>query len=168
MPQRSSLPSRSVARSPKKEGDPGRLRPSKARIVRIGALLLAGVLLAALAAVARLDRPDGAPGASLSEMSLVEVSLAEVPRQARETLALIKQGGPFPYRQDGAAFGNREQRLPRQPRGYYTEYTVRTPSERDRGPRRIVAGKGITGNPATSGEYYYTEDHYNTFRRIRE
>lgn len=163
MPRRSSLPSRPVARSPSKEGDPGRFLPSKARIVRIGALLFAGVLLAALAAVARLDRPDGEPGAALAE-----VSLAELPRQARDTVVLIKQGGPFPYRQDGSAFGNREQRLPRQPRGYYTEYTVRTPSERDRGPRRIVAGKGTTGNPATSGEYYYTEDHYNTFRRIRE
>jgi len=162
------LPSRSVASSPKKEGDPGRRRPSTARIVRIGALLLAAVLLAALAAVARLDRPDGEPGAVVAEMSVAEVSFAELPRQARDTVVLIKQGGPFPYRQDGSAFGNREQRLPRQPRGYYTEYTVRTPSERDRGPRRIVAGKGTSGNPATSGEYYYTEDHYNTFRRIRE
>jgi ribonuclease T1 len=168
MPRKSSLPSRSVARSPTKERDPGRLRPSRARIVRIGAVLLAGVLLAALAAVARLDRSDGEPGAVVAEMSLAEVSLGELPRQARDTVVLIKQGGPFPYRQDGSVFGNREQRLPRQPRGYYTEYTVRTASERDRGPRRIVAGRGTTGNPATSGEYYYTADHYNTFRRIRE
>jgi ribonuclease T1 len=131
--------------------------------VRIGALVLAGVLLAGIAAVARQDAPDAE-----TRNAIAEVSLAELPRQARDTVALIKQGGPFPYRQDGSAFGNREQRLPRQPGGYYTEYTVRTPSERDRGPRRIVAGKGTTGNPATSGEYYYTADHYNTFRRIRE
>jgi ribonuclease T1 len=146
-------------RSPHKQDGPAR----QARIVRIGALVLAGVMLAAIAAVARQDRSD-----IEQSLSIAEVSLAELPKQARDTIALIKQGGPFPYRKDGSSFGNREQRLPRQPRGYYTEYTVMTPSERDRGPRRIVAGKGVTGNPATSGEYYYTEDHYNTFRRIRE
>jgi ribonuclease T1 len=96
------------------------------------------------------------------------VSLAELPPEARDTLKLIKQGGPFPYRRDGTTFGNREQLLPSRPRGHYTEYTVRSPSERDRGPRRIVAGKGATGSPATGGEYYYTEDHYNSFRRILE
>jgi ribonuclease T1 len=37
---------------------------------------------------------------------------------------------------------------------------VKTPGERTRGARRIVAGKG--------GEMFYTDDHYNTFRRIRE
>jgi ribonuclease T1 len=58
--------------------------------------------------------------------------------------------------------------LPKRPRGYYVEYTVRTPTERDRGPRRIVAGRGTSGDPASSGEYYYTGDHYATFRRIRE
>jgi ribonuclease T1 len=145
--------------NPKSQRDPVR----QARLVRIGALVLAGILLAGIAAVARQDRPDAERSSSIAE-----VSLAELPRQARDTVVLIRQGGPFPYRKDGSSFGNREQRLPRQPRGYYTEYTVRTPSEPDRGPRRIVAGKGVTGNPATSGEYYYTEDHYNTFRRIRE
>ena len=81
---------------------------------------------------------------------------------------LIKRGGPFPYKKDGAVFGNREKRLPPQTRGYYTEYTVRTPYSRDRGARRIVAGRGVDRDPATSGEYYYTDDHYNSFRRIRE
>jgi ribonuclease T1 len=99
---------------------------------------------------------------------LGEVRLSELPREARETLGLIKRGGPFPYRKDGTVFQNRERRLPIQPRGYYREYTVRTPWERDRGARRIVAGKGTTGDVATSGEYYYTDDHYETFRRIRE
>jgi ribonuclease T1 len=97
-----------------------------------------------------------------------EVALAELPREARETLALIRKGGPFPYRKDGTTFRNREGHLPSMPRGYYTEYTVRTPWERDRGARRIIAGRGTSGDPATSGEYYYTDDHYNTFRRIRE
>jgi ribonuclease T1 len=96
------------------------------------------------------------------------IAMAELPREARETLVLIKRGGPFPYRKDGTVFQNRERRLPAKPRGYYTEYTVRTPGSRDRGPRRIVAGRGATGDPATGGEYWYTGDHYETFRRIRE
>jgi len=97
-----------------------------------------------------------------------EIAIADLPVQARETLALIKRGGPFPYRKDGSTFQNREKRLPLRPRGYYSEYTVRTPGSRDRGARRIVAGKGKTGQAATSGVYYYTDDHYETFRRIRE
>jgi ribonuclease T1 len=97
-----------------------------------------------------------------------EVALAELPREVRETLRLIRQGGPFPHRRDGSVFFNREQRLPVRPRGYYSEYTVRTPGSRDRGARRIVAGRGAAGDPASSGEYYYTDDHYETFCRIRE
>lgn len=93
-----------------------------------------------------------------------EIAVRELPREARETLALIRAGGPFPYRKDGTTFQNRERLLPRQPRGYYSEYTVRTPGSRDRGARRIVAG----GDPRTSGEYWYTDDHYRSFRRIRE
>lgn len=107
-------------------------------------------------------------GAAAREAPVGEIGRAELPREARETLALIQRGGPFPYRKDGVVFQNRERRLPAQPRGYYTEYTVRTPWENDRGPRRIVAGKGATGDPATSGEYWYTADHYKSFRRIRE
>ncbi len=97
------------------------------------------------------------------------VQLADLPPEARQTLALIKRGGPFPYpRKDGSTFGNREKRLPLQTKGYYREYTVPTPGSRDRGARRIVAGEGPGGNVATSGEYYYTDDHYASFRRIRE
>jgi ribonuclease T1 len=99
---------------------------------------------------------------------LTEVVLAQLPREAGETVALIKRGGPFPFRKDGIVFQNRERRLPVQPRGYYTEYTVRTPGRADRGARRIVAGRGDTGSPATGGEYYYSDDHYETFRRIRD
>ncbi len=97
-----------------------------------------------------------------------DVALASLPEEARQTLMLIKRGGPFPFRKDGVVFLNRERRLPVQGRGYYTEYTVRTPGRGDRGARRIIAGKGTTGDPATGGEYYYTNDHYETFRRIRE
>ena len=92
------------------------------------------------------------------------VPLRDLPPEARETIDLIRAGGPFRYDKDGAVFFNREQLLPRRPRGYYTEYTVRTPGARDRGARRIVAG----GDPRSAGEYYYTGDHYRSFRRIRE
>jgi ribonuclease T1 len=89
-----------------------------------------------------------------------DVRVRELPAEARETLALIKRNGPFPYERDGVAFGNREALLPKRERGYYREFTVKTPGAKDRGARRIVAGKG--------GEYYYSDDHYRTFRRIIE
>ena len=82
--------------------------------------------------------------------------------------AEASEGGPFPYAKDGSTFGNYERILPRQKRGYYTEYTVKTPGAKNRGARRIVAGKGRTGDPATSGEYWYTADHYKSFARIVE
>jgi ribonuclease T1 len=93
-----------------------------------------------------------------------EIAAAQLPGEARATLALIRAGGPFPYAKDGTTFGNREGLLPKRARGYYTEYTVKTPGSRDRGARRIVAG----GDPRTSGEYWYTADHYQSFLRIRE
>jgi ribonuclease T1 len=93
-----------------------------------------------------------------------EIAIRALPREARETLALIHAGGPFRYERDGVVFGNREGSLPRRPRGYYHEYTVRTAGERTRGARRIVCG-----GPRESPEVcYYTDDHYQTFRRIRE
>ena len=99
------------------------------------------------------------------DTALDSVALSALPPEAHRTLQLIKQGGPFPYpRKDGSTFGNFEKRLPHQPRGYYREYTVPTPGSRDRGARRIIAGNP----PETSGEYYYTDDHYRSFRRIKE
>jgi ribonuclease T1 len=89
-----------------------------------------------------------------------EIPAAKLPPEARETIALIKAGGPYPYPQDGRTFQNREELLPKRSRGYYREYTVKTPGAKDRGARRIVAGRG--------GEYYYTDDHYRSFRRIIE
>ncbi len=124
------------------------------------------LLSAALALGSACAREDPAATARPSH-AVAEVALDSLPVEARQTLALIRQGGPFPYRKDGTAFHNREQLLPPRPRGYYTEYTVPTPGSRDRGARRIVAGRGSAGNPATSGEYYYTDDHYRSFRRIR-
>ena len=102
----------------------------------------------------------------LAKGALPADSVAEkdLPQEARQTLALIKQGGPFPYPKDGSVFRNYEGVLPKQKRGYYHEFTVKTPGARNRGARRIVSG----GYPATSGEYYYTDDHYATFRRIKE
>lgn len=85
---------------------------------------------------------------------------AWLPDEALDTLALIERGGPYPHRQDGGTFQNRERLLPPQPRGYYREYTVRTPGSRDRGARRIVSG----GNPPA--EFFYTDDHYRSFRRF--
>ena len=102
---------------------------------------------------------------STSQVDLLQgvagwVLLADLPREAHQTLALIKDGGPFPYSRDGVVFGNYEKRLPLRQRGYYHEYTVKTPGRRDRGARRIVTGR--------DDEYYYTDDHYRSFRRIRE
>ena len=108
------------------------------------------------------------PQDSRAAQDYAVVAAADLPREARDTLSLIKAGGPFPYAKDGVVFGNYERILPRQKRGYYTEYTVRTPGVKSRGARRIVAGKGRTGDPATSGEYWYTADHYRTFARIAE
>jgi len=97
-----------------------------------------------------------------------EIAVAALPAEARATLVLVKAGGPFPYAKDGAVFGNRERLLPSRKRGYYREYTVKTRGARDRGARRIVAGAGAAGDVRTSSEYYYSDDHYNSFRRIRE
>jgi ribonuclease T1 len=91
------------------------------------------------------------------------VTLAELPAQARTTYRLILSGGPFPFDKDGTVFGNRERLLPAAKRGYYREYTVKTPWSRDRGARRIVCG----GQPPTQPHAcYYTSDHYNSFRKI--
>jgi len=89
-----------------------------------------------------------------------EIDTQQLPPEARETVSRIHAGGPFPATRDGAVFSNREGRLPKRARGYYREYTVQTPGARDRGPRRIVVG--------TEGEMFYTDDHYRSFRRIRE
>ncbi|MFE6486216.1 ribonuclease domain-containing protein [Streptomyces sp. NPDC088747] len=129
-----------------------------------GLLLCLGVLLAGCAST-DTGASSTATGTVLADAAapswagdLPTVAVSELPAQARETLALIDDGGPFPYARDGAVFGNFERELPRHQRGYYHEYTVRTPGESDRGARRIVTGQG--------GEIYYTDDHYKSFRAV--
>lgn len=111
-----------------------------------------------LAGIAGLAFAAGA----LAFQSTGGVRVEALPPEARATLELIRRGGPFPYQKDGSEFRNREGLLPKRPRGYYREYTVKTPGRRDRGARRIVAGGG------RQGEFYYTDDHYRSFRRILE
>lgn len=91
------------------------------------------------------------------------VALATLPAEAQTTHRLILAGGPFASRKDGTVFGNRERALPRQPRGFYHEYTVRTPGARDRGARRIVCG-GL--EPQRPEACFYTADHYTSFQQI--
>ena len=115
---------------------------------------------AALATLVAASLPAWPQRGPLPEPLAEEVLADQLPKEARATLALIRKGGPYPYAKDGAVFGNREGHLPKQKRGYYREYTVKTPGERTRGARRIIAGAG--------GELFYTDDHYNHFRRVRE
>lgn len=117
------------------------------------ALLLSGLAGGAQAK----GEPTAAP-------ALAEISLSELPAQAQETHRLVLSGGPFPYSQDGVVFGNRERLLPRKARGFYHEYTVKTPGARNRGARRLICG----GTPPTAPEVcYYTDDHYASFKRVR-
>jgi ribonuclease T1 len=123
-------------------------------------LLSLCLLVLALASGACSPRVDSGPAASAGD----QVALTALPAEARTTYALIRRGGPFPYSKDGTTFFNREGLLPSRPRGHYKEYTVSTPGARDRGARRIVVG----GDPKVSDDFWYTEDHYRSFRRIRE
>ncbi|MET9077046.1 ribonuclease domain-containing protein [Streptomyces sp. NPDC004232] len=99
--------------------------------------------------------PSATPGWA---KGMATVQASALPAEARQTLALIDKGGPYPYARDGIVFGNVERHLPGHQRGYYHEYTVKTPGSRDRGARRIITGK--------AGEIYYTDDHYNSFRAV--
>ena len=126
---------------------------SSARLkVHAGSVLLCLAVVLAGAALARTT-PEALP----------DVALADLPREARDVYALVGKGGPFPFDRDGVVFGNREKLLPAKPRGYYHEYTVRTPGAKDRGGRRLVCG----GKKAAPKACYYTVDHYRSFRKIR-
>jgi ribonuclease T1 len=98
--------------------------------------------------------------AQSAHADLAIISIAELPPEGRDTLRAIKQGGPFAYPRDGVVFSNFERVLPKRSRGYYHEYTVKTPGVSNRGTRRIISG--------VAAEYYYTADHYKTFKRIQE
>jgi ribonuclease T1 len=153
--------------------------------MRRHAWLLIGLLLLGLWAWSQRDAPAPAVGAPAQPTASAHDPLPPgvtstrarptssaharypdwLPVEALDTLALIERGGPYPHRQDGARFQNRERRLPSQPRGYYREFTVRTPGSRDRGARRIVSGGG--GHDGSRPvEFFYTADHYRTFRRF--
>jgi ribonuclease T1 len=91
----------------------------------------------------------------------------DLPKEARDTLNLIRKGGPYPYAKDGSIFSNRERILPKQPRGFYHEYTVKTPQARDRGARRIICGGKAVAQPVLE-TCFYTDDHYASFKKIKE
>lgn len=141
--------------------------------------LLVVALVVALWWVANRDTSSGAEGpgaratatagasgtaypstADTPDSGLDTIAESKLPKEAKATLALIRAGGPYPYEQDDKTFQNRERILPQQQRGYYREYTVETPGEGDRGPRRIVTGE--------DGDKYWTTDHYDSFRQILE
>jgi ribonuclease T1 len=154
-----------------------RARPSASPLAVVALVVLALVLL--VVAFTRTGgvqdlgtRPPGAQspssgsnsalpsGRETPDSGLVTVAESALPAEAAATLVLIRAGGPFPYEEDGGRFGNRERELPRRSSAYYREYTVETPGEGDRGPRRIVAG--------ADGDLYWTTDHYASFRQIEE
>ena len=120
-------------------------------LVRSISAIILGVLLLSGTSSSLARNPTSAATRS--------IRTADLPQEAQETLALIKRGGPFPYSRDGAIFANREGRLPFSARDTYREYTVKTPRSHDRGARRIIAGKD---------KFWYTENHYKTFKLIIE
>lgn len=130
----------------------------------VSQVVMRGAVAATLAlSVAGL--PANAPARDTAGLNagLGTIRVADLPNEAQRTLALIEQGGPFPYAKDGTTFGNYERRLPAQRRGYYHEYTVKTRGARNRGARRIICG----GDQQAANDCYYTEDHYNSFQRIQ-
>ncbi|MGL6110828.1 MAG: ribonuclease domain-containing protein [Rubrivivax sp.] len=130
------------------------LQPPRHSIEKLALAIAVTGLLACGAAVAR---------SQAAQLPLPVVALAALPAEARHTDEQIRKGGPFAFAKDGSVFGNREKRLPTSSRGYYREYTVKTPGAPDRGARRIVCG----GSQPTAPEAcYYTGDHYASFARI--
>jgi len=137
--------------------------------VRVTAVLLGFVLLLAVAGgliqATATGGDDGSPPstlppvtASVRHSDLPAITVAELPPEALQTIALISRNGPYPYEQDGTVFSNREGILPPEAQGYYREYTVPTPGSPDRGARRLVVG--------AEGEVYYTDDHYTSFSEV--
>ena len=124
---------------------------------RLAVAVVLAALCAALSPVA-VQAKGPSPGTEVST-----IASTALPEQGRNMVRLIYQGGPFRYDKDGSVFGNREKILPAKNRGYYREYTVKTPGERSRGARRIVCGGFV---PTAPDACYYTDDHYASFRRI--
>ncbi|MEU6091231.1 ribonuclease [Streptomyces sp. NPDC047085] len=137
-----------------------RLVPLSVPRVLAGLLVCLSVLLTGTGCSSGTSTPTASATAATPGWArgMATIQASRLPAEARQTLALIDKGGPFPYARDGSVFGNFEGRLPKHPRGYYHEYTVQTPGSRDRGARRIITGQG--------GEIYYTDDHYDSFRAV--
>ena len=125
------------------------------KFLAAAALAAAGLLAAACDSAARQSPPAADEAGA--------IALAALPAQGQRTWRLIHSGGPFPYEKDGQVFGNRERLLPQHPRGYWREYTVKTPGVQGRGARRIVCGGA---RPAQPDACYYTADHYASFKKI--
>jgi ribonuclease T1 len=134
------------------------LNPTMQNLTRF--FLISLLLAAGLATENATALQSNTRQAAARPADLAIIPAQALPREVLDTLAIIKKGGPFAYSKDGTTFSNREHALPRQGRGYYREYTVKTPGARNRGAQRIIAG--------APGEYYYTDDHYATFKRIKE
>ena len=128
------------------------MRSIRANLILVAIVALTAAFLASSPVLARND--------SVAAAAIQEIAVAALPREAQQTLHIIRRGGPFLYERDGAVFGNYERLLPQRSRGHYHEYTVPTPGARDRGARRIIGG--------SDGAYYYSDDHYRSFKRIRE
>ena len=133
------------------------MRRFSPRLATARAAFVAIVGACAIAAIGPVHARERLPERS-------EVRVAALPAEARDVLELIRTGGPFRFERDGVTFGNREHALPLRSRGFYHEYPVATPGRRTRGARRIVCG-GARRAPEVC---YYSDDHYATFRRIRE
>jgi ribonuclease T1 len=129
------------------------------RILLVFGLLCLALIGPAHFGLAQARQPHDNRPVAATATAIEWITAAELPPEARHTLQLIQQGGPYPYPRDGVVFHNRERHLPAQARGYYREYTVPTPGIHHRGARRIVSG--------APDERYYTADHYRSFRRIR-
>ena len=123
-------------------------------------LRVIAVLFIVVCCIINLMACTGSVTPAVTQTGTGIINSGDLPPEAITTLQLIKSGGPFPYAKDGTVFHNYEKLLPAQPEGYYREYTVVTPGLSDRGARRIVAGSG--------NEFYYTDDHYNSFKLIVE
>jgi ribonuclease T1 len=145
-------------------GDTGEGQPSQAQATAAPQTQAPAATATVQARPTQTPRPTDAPTPTANApplqraSDLPTITYEELPPEAHDTIALIEQGGPFPFSRDGITFENRERILPRQPQGYYHEYTVITPGSSTRGARRIVTGE--------EGEMYYTDDHYESFREI--
>ncbi len=122
---------------------------------------LVGAFASAFAAFALLAAPTGFAATTACALNQ-SIAVRDLPKQGQDTLALINIGGPFASDRDGVPFSNRERILPKEKRGYYREYTVRTPGVKNRGARRIVCG----GNERSTDQCYYSDDHYQSFKCI--